>query len=169
MKLFAVYVGGEAPGANIELHDMRFIVAPSIEQTYDALHRQWWGTPGKLHIDCWAEIDHADGYDVSLRPEPAEGAKKLFYVNLGGYDRNQFSELHRNVFVVAESLAEAKARALATISGWMEPHRDDIYEADQAFALDSQIEEARLHIHLTPAAETRTIAFTCKYTPLGAA
>ncbi len=30
-KLFAVYLGGRAPGANIELHDVVFIVGPTIE------------------------------------------------------------------------------------------------------------------------------------------
>jgi Domain of Unknown Function (DUF1543) len=40
MKLFAIYVGGELEGANIELHDMRFIVAPSIADTYEELRRQ---------------------------------------------------------------------------------------------------------------------------------
>ena len=33
-KLFAVYLGGRAPKANIELHDVVFVVGESIEQTY---------------------------------------------------------------------------------------------------------------------------------------
>lgn len=70
MKLFAIYIGGEFEGANIELHDMRFVVAPAITDTYDELRRQWWVIPKSLHIDCWAEIDHVDGYDISLHPEP---------------------------------------------------------------------------------------------------
>ncbi|NYF32587.1 DUF1543 domain-containing protein [Sphingopyxis sp. JAI108] len=57
MKLCTNYIGGEMAGANIELHDMRFVAAPTIADTYDALRRQWWGTPGILHIDCWAEIE----------------------------------------------------------------------------------------------------------------
>lgn len=40
MKLFAIYIGGEHPGANIEVHDMRFLVAPTIEATKDALLAQ---------------------------------------------------------------------------------------------------------------------------------
>jgi len=32
-KLFLVYVGGTAPGANIELHDIRFVVGQSMEET----------------------------------------------------------------------------------------------------------------------------------------
>jgi Domain of Unknown Function (DUF1543) len=165
MKLFAIYVGGEHPAANIEVHDMRFIVAPSIRDTYAELRRQWWGRPGSLHIDCWAQIDHADGYDVMLRPEPYEGPEKLFFVNLGGYDRAEFLEKHRTVFVVAESEAKAKARSLRTVKRWDAPHRDDLYEAEQAFALDASASVERLFIHLAPA-EPREPAFTCEYIPI---
>jgi hypothetical protein len=129
LKLFAIYVGGEHPGANIEVHDMRFVVAPTIEATREELLRQWWGKPGSLHIDCWAEVSHADGYEVSLRPEPFEGPERLYYVNLGGYDGVDFAEKHRNVFVVADSLSGAKSRAIKLAKGWSDPHRDEMYEA----------------------------------------
>ena len=166
MKLFAIYIGGEHPRANIEVHDIRFVVAPDIDQTHDALRAQWWGRPGSLHIDCWSEITRADGHEVSLRPEPFAGAARLYYVNLGGYDGVDFAEKHRNVFVVADSLADAKKRAIKHAAGWDEPHRDDMYEAEQAFALDAAATEQRLHIHLTPGLLTGDPAFTCHYTPL---
>lgn len=166
MKLFAIYVGGEHPRANIEVHDMRFVVAPSITETYDELRRQWWGRPGSLHNDCWAEIALADGYDVSLRPEPFHGVERLYYVNLGGYDEGDFSEKHRNVFVVADTVARAKARAVKRAKGWDQPHRDDMYEAEQAFALDEAAGVERLHIHLTPGAVMQDSPFTCEYTPI---
>lgn len=166
MKLFAIYIGGEHPGANIEVHDMRFVVAPSIEETYDALRRQWWGRPGTLHIDCWSEISHADGYDVSLQPTPFLGDARLYYVNLGGYDGIDFSEKHRNVFVVADTLAQAKTRAIKRARGWDAPHRDEMFEAEQAFALDELAAAERLYIHLTPAPLTQDPPFTCRYTPI---
>jgi hypothetical protein len=166
MKLFAIYVGGEHPRANIEVHDMRFVVAPSMLETHDELRRQWWGSPGSLHIDCWAEIDHADGHAVSLRPEPYDGPERLYYVNLGGYDPADFSEKHRNMFVVADTVAKARARALRSVRDWDAPHRDDLYEAEQAFALDRAMGEQRMHIHLTPDGEERPFRFTCEYLPL---
>ncbi len=166
MKLFAIYVGGEAVGANIELHDMRFVVAPSILETYDQLRRQWWGIPKSLHIDCWAEIDHADGYDVSLCPEPFTGPERLYYVNLGGYAPGEFSEQHRNVFVVADTIVKAKARALKAAKGWREPHRDEMYEAEQAFSLSDTGRDQKLFIHLTPSPPSRDLAFTCDYVPI---
>lgn len=166
MKLFAIYIGGEHPGANIEVHDMRFIAASSIEATYDALREQWWGKTGSLHIDCWSEISHADGYDVSLRPEPYTGQEKLYYVNLGGYDGVAFAEQHRNVFVVADTLQAAKSRAIKLASGWSDAHRDEMYEAEQAFALQDAAQAQRMHIHLTPRPMSGDPSFTCRYMPL---
>lgn len=166
MKLFAIYIGGEHPGANIEVHDMRFLVAPTIEATKDALLAQWWGHEGTLHIDCWSEISQADGYEVSLSPTPYEGKEKLYYVNLGGYDGVAFAEQHRNVFVVADSLPAAKARAIKRAKGWTDAHRDEMYEAEQAFALDDVAGAERLHIHLKPSLMSGDPDFTCRYMPI---
>lgn len=165
MKLFAIYIGGEHPQAHIEIHDVRFVVAESIRDTHARLRADWWGTSGTLHIDCWAEIDHADGYDVRLAAAPPVGAERLYFVNLGGYDPGDFAEQHRNMFVVSTSVAEAKKRAIATIADWKDAHRDDFYEAEHAFALDTMIGD-RLHIHLTRANTPRPPRFTCSYTPL---
>lgn len=166
MKLFAIYIGGEHPAANIEVHDMRFLVAETIADTHERLRAQWWGRPGSLHIDCWSEIVSADGYAVELRPEPFLGPERLYYVNLGGYDGRAFAEQHRNVFVVADDLGAAKKRAIARAADWTDAHRDEMYEAEQAFALDSIALDARLHIHLVPQALAGDPGFTCRYTPL---
>jgi hypothetical protein len=127
MKLFAIYIGGEHPNANIEIHDVRFAVAGSIRDTHDQLRAEWWGTPGTLHIDCWAEISHADGYEVTLSAERSTAPEKLFFVNLGGYDGKDFAEQHKNMFIVARTVADAKARAMASIAHWKDAHRDDFY------------------------------------------
>jgi hypothetical protein len=168
VRLFAIYVGGEHPRANIEVHDIRFIVAETIVDTHDELRRQWWGKPGSLHIDCWAELTHVDGYEITLRAEPFEGVEKLFYVNLGGYDGTDLSEQHRNVFVVTDTVARAKALAMKRVKGWDAPHRDDLYEAEQAFALDDAVEAQRLYIHLSPSLTAGDPPFTCEYTPIRA-
>jgi hypothetical protein len=165
VKLFAIYIGGEHPRANIEVHDVRFVVAASIQATYDQLRADWWGTPGTLHVDCWAEIDHVDGYDVTLRAESPTGQDRLYFVNLGGYDGRDFAEQHKNMFVVATSVADAKTRALQSIGGWTDAHRDELFEAETAFSLDDMIGE-RLHIHLAPGGEAQPPRFTCSYTPL---
>jgi hypothetical protein len=166
MKLFAVYVGGDIAGANIELHDMRFVVAPSIEESHSELRRQWWGTPSSLHIDCWAEVSAADGYRVSLQPEPFAGEERLYYVNLGGYEAGGSMELHRNFFVVATSEGKAKTRALKLGAGLIELHRDDIYEAEQAICLSHHGGSDRLFVHLIPEDACTSPTFFCEYIPI---
>ena len=166
MKLFAIYIGGELEGTNIELHDMRFIAAPSITETYEELKRQWWGIPKSLHVDCWVELNQVDGYTVELLPEPFKGPQKLFYINLGGYQAGEFLERHKNVFIVANTVSDAKRRAIKEAKPWSVPHRDEMYEAEQAFALDDSARQQRLYIHLTPNPQTKPLTFKCGYTPI---
>ena len=167
MKLFAVYIGGALKEANIELHDMRFIAAERIEDTYDKLRKQWWGIPKSLHIDCWCELTQADGYSIALKPAPSADGVKLYYVNLGGYDTSVFSEMHRNMFVVAETEAKAKIRALKTVRHWDAFHKDDMYEAEQCFSLNDQLSGQSLYIHLEKTGNELQPAFTCYYKPIG--
>lgn len=166
MKLFAVYIGGEAPGAHIELHDMRFVSGKTIQDTYPELKRQWWGTPGSMHVDGWAELTQADGHRIELKREkPTETSKKLYYVNVGGYDATRFTELHENLFVVAESEQKAKVRALKQVKHWDSFHKDDMYEAEQCFDLANQLGEG-WYLHLTADESAGTPPFVCRYVKL---
>ncbi len=162
MKLFAVYVGGDMEGANIELHDMRFAIAERIEDTYGQLRAQWWGKPDTLHIDCWTELTRADGYAITLRPQPSPDTQKLFYVNLGGYDPLIFTELHQNSFVVAESESKAKIRALKTVRHWQSFHKDEIYEAEKSFCISDGLGMAWC-IHLEKIEDPSPAPFVCGY------
>lgn len=92
------------------------MVAETIKATHNQLRAEWWGTPGTLHVDCCAEVSHADDWYVGLRPEPSGAGEKLWFVNLGGYDGKDFAEQHQNMFVVATSMKDSKGRALATVS-----------------------------------------------------
>lgn len=166
MKLFAIYIGGTHKHANIELHDMRFIVAERIEDTYAELRRQWWGVPRSLHLDCWAAVTQADGHAVCLKPQPSLSPRKLYYVNMGGYDPRQFTELHRHLFIVAESEASARSRALKQVQGWDAPHKDNLYEAEQCFCLNDLL-SPRLHVHLERNDAGDFPPFTCEYRKIG--
>ena len=41
--LFLVVVGGRSPKANIELHDVRWVIGTKIEDTFDQLRNDWFG------------------------------------------------------------------------------------------------------------------------------
>ena len=167
MKLFAIYIGGRMPGATVELHDLRLVLAPSLKDTYAQLRREWWGIPESLHLDCWSELTRADGYAVTLKPEPYNSPQKLYFVNLGGYDAAEFTELHKNIFIVAESDIKAKARALNTVRHWQTPHRDALYSVEDILCLNTLFASHSQAIHLTKIDDTSAAPFTCRYVPIG--
>ena len=171
LKLWAVYVGGWAGSgsneANIELHDMRFVLAETIEDAYDDLRAQWWGRPDSLHLDAWGALESADGHDIVLKPEqPPKDANKLYFVNLGGYD-DTFTELHKNVFVVAENDSKAKVKALKQILDWGSHHRDNLFEIEKMMQLNDVAAKHGLHIHLVPTDHPKPFEFKAKFVPIG--
>ena len=151
----------------IELHDVRIFAAEKMEDAYDAIRRSWWGTPQSLHLDCWGELVSADGHDIYLKDKPSAGEDKLFFVNLGGYDPADFTELHKNVVVVAPNESKAKVRALKAILDWKSHHKDYMYEVENIFCLDAAAAEKKLFIHLEKTDSPRPFIFTCGYKPLG--
>ncbi len=64
--LYLVFLGGRAKKANIELHDVRWVVGSKIEDTYDTLRKDWFGSPKGLHIDSYKKIKYIDGYKINL-------------------------------------------------------------------------------------------------------
>ena len=118
-----VVLGGRAGMANIELHDVRWVVGQRIEDTYDVLIRDWFGTFEGLHIDSYKKINYVDGYKINLKKIENKKLnnkkffngnykkKKLWFVNIGGYDPSSMQEKHEFGFVVASSKLEAKNKA----------------------------------------------------------
>lgn len=168
MKLFVAIVGGEVPGCHVELHDTRFVAGARIEDCYEALCAQWWGTPESLHLDAWGPLDWADGYDVSLVKASAapEGLQRLWFLNLGGYDRSTFDELHRNVFMVAPDWRSAKTRALADVKDWVSPHKDNAFDVDHVIDVAGAL-GGDWRVRLTPATAPKPFAFEARYVPIG--
>jgi hypothetical protein len=168
MKLFVFHVGGDCGNSNVELHDVRFSVGETAEDCLDDLRRQWWGEPKSLHLDAWGAVEQADGYDVELSAEPSKSAQaKLFFVNLGGYDPAEFTELHRNVLIVAGNDVAAKAKAKALISHWFKPHRDNLFEIDKMLDLTASMQHRGCHLLLRPASNEKPFRFQCDYRPIG--
>ena len=67
INLFLVVLGGRAKMANIELHDVRWVLGSRIEDTYDELRKNWFGTFDGLHIDSYKKINYVDGYKITLK------------------------------------------------------------------------------------------------------
>lgn len=133
-KLFAVYLGGRAERCNIELHDVVFAVGSSIEETYPILAKKWFGNMNQFHIDSYVHLKNIDGYEIQLVKEfsSVDPSKKLYFINLGAYKPNEFTEYHQNAFYVAESFPEAVRRAKSELcQGLQTIHKDDVVVLDR--------------------------------------
>jgi len=153
-QLFLAVLGGRAPGCSIELHDVRFVAAATIEAAIPELRRQWFGRRQGLHLDAWMAVRAVDGWAVSLAREPgAPRPERLWFVNLGAYRPDSLAELHHFGLVVARSPQAAKAAARRQwLRGALQQHKDDLAAVDDCLALE-QLEllgGGRWHVRLEP-------------------
>ena len=138
--LYLVVLGGRAKKANIELHDVRWVVGSKIEDTYDTLRKDWFGCQKGLHIDSYKKIKYLDGYKINIRnvenlkinkknkfSDKSNSNKKLWFVNIGGYDPSSLQEKHEFGLVIASNKLEAINKAKSKwLIGCKNKHKDDI-------------------------------------------
>ncbi|TCD57173.1 DUF1543 domain-containing protein [Synechococcus sp. BS55D] len=143
VSLFLVVLGGRTPDCHVELHDVRWVVGPNIETTIPELRRQWWGSLKGLHIDSYTSIDSVDGYAVSLESNAAPALEgnttnqRLWFINLGGYQRHSLQEWHHFGLVVATTAQAAKARARTLwLQDHVQVHKDDLHSLDTVGGID---------------------------------
>lgn len=177
-QLFAVYLGGIAPRANIELHDVVFVVGTSLKETYPKLKEKWFAYPEKIpHIDSYIKLTHADGYEIKLGTgnENTEEPLKLYFINFGGYSENLFGEHHQSAFYVATDKAEATKKAKKELcKGMVQPHLDNHLDVENLmdsteFDLDDILEIDNVdgyHLRFIPSDIKSTSLAHSGYIPL---
>ena len=142
-------LGGRAKKANVELHDVRWVLGSRIEDTYDVLRSDWFGSLEGLHIDSYKKINYVDGYKINLKKienkkfiknkfsNQKNTKNNLYFVNIGGYDPTSMQEKHEFGLVVASSDLEAKNKAKSKwLIGYKKKHKDDITFLRKLFTLD---------------------------------
>ena len=147
--LFLVVLGGRAKMANVELHDVRWAIGSRIEDTFDVLRRDWFGTLEGLHIDSYKKINYVDGYKINLKNienkqlknnkffNENTSKKNLWFVNIGGYDPSSMQEKHEFGLVVASDKLEAKNIAKSKwLMGCKKKHKDDIASLKKLIGCD---------------------------------
>jgi len=163
-RLIACVLGGTAPRAHTELHDVAFAVGDSLEAVHMQLLDSWFGDPDGLHVDAWCVVDSVAGYRVRLARAPADNGLQLYFVNIGGYRAGEFGERHAWGLFGAASKSEAKARAKATLlAGHQEIHKDDQHAVDDCLAVDAV---GGWHVHLEPDADAIDPPVSNGYFPL---
>ena len=115
LSLFIVVLGGRSLKSNIEIHDVRWVLGETIEDTFPELRKQWLGKKSGLHIDSYKCIKYIDGYQIVISKSnkdklnsPKIEDLKLWFVNLGGYNPKKMYEEHEFTLVVAQKAIEAK-------------------------------------------------------------
>ena len=118
LSLFIVVLGGRSLKSNIEIHDVRWVLGETIEDTFPELRKQWLGKKSGLHIDSYKCIKYIDGYEIVISKSnkdnlysPKTEDLKLWFVNLGGYNPKKMYEEHEFTLVVAKKAIEAKKKA----------------------------------------------------------
>jgi hypothetical protein len=136
--LFVVMLGGKHPRAKIEVHDVVFAVADTLEAAYPQLRADWFGSPKGVHIDSWMAVEGVEGWKVELSHlAPAAGAHYLYFINLGGYEANSFGEAHHYLLVVARSKQEAMNKGKQhTLRQWSQAHTDGVLDIDDCLPID---------------------------------
>ena len=137
--LYLVVLGGRAKKANIELHDVRWVVGSEIKDTYETLRKDWFGTSRGLHIDSYKKIKYIDGYKINLIniekdkitknkiEKQTKNKKYLWFVNIGGYNPTSMQEQHEFGLVIASNKLDAKNIAKSKwLIGCEKKHKDDI-------------------------------------------
>lgn len=140
MKLFMILIGCKPEGRHTEQHDIFFGIANELRDLIPEMIAFWPETKGKLHLDGWKAVTHVDGQSVQIITKDESFSRtsnlKLFFINLGGYKKDEFEEFHYKLLVAApdKSVAIQKAKETAfykhTGFAGANSHIDDKYGVD---------------------------------------
>jgi hypothetical protein len=118
LKLYMILLGSKAPARNVEQHDYFFGIATSLKELIPSIKAFWPEAGNSIHLDGWREVNTVDNYQIKVVPrdesQPAS-LKKLFFINLGGYQRGKLEEQHYAVLTVQEDRALAIQSSKKTV------------------------------------------------------
>jgi len=101
---------------------------------------------------------------VSLSENKIENNNKLYFINLGAYDKNKFEELHESKFMVGMEENTIKNRAKKSLLvGMHQVHTDDLYDVDDCIEI---IKVSNLYVHLEKTDKVEKLKFNNGYFPI---
>lgn len=115
LKLFYIILGATPKGRNIEQHDVFFGIAESLKDLVPDMKEFWKEAEGKIHLDCYQEVQFADGYEVEIVEKgKKKSEEQLYFINLGGYKKGFFEEFHEQHLMVGTSMGDIVKKAKTT-------------------------------------------------------
>lgn len=175
-----ILLGCKPLGRLTEQHDIFFGIGRTLKELVPEMKQFWPEAKGQLHIDAWREVTVADDHKVEIIEDfgsAAEEAKKLFFINLGGYKENEFDEFHYKVLAVGASLSEATKKSKQTtfykhydVKG-AASHVDDKYgvDVDDSYNVDDLLPDEtkrRFRLKITPVENIADDVINIGYLPL---
>lgn len=132
-------LGCKPANRNTEQHDIFFGIGATIAELIPEIISFWPEANGKIHVDAWREVTRVSGFKINVteRASPAQlPDQKLFFLNLGGYKKNEFDEFHYKMLVIASdkglAIQQAKQSAFYKHTGFTgaTSHVDDKFGVD---------------------------------------
>ncbi|RAJ24624.1 DUF1543 domain-containing protein [Pedobacter cryoconitis] len=166
LKLFMILLGSKAPRRNVEQHDFFFGIGYNLKELVPAIRSFWPEAGNSIHLDGWREITLVDGYQVKvvLKEEASVlSSRKLFFINLGGYQADILEEQHYTVLSVHEERTQAIQEAKKTVFFKQNKvkgagsHIDEKYgiDVDDIYKIEDILADEfkdKYHLSVTPAA-----------------
>lgn len=132
-KLYMISIGGKAEKANIEVHDVQFVIADTVEDVIPVIKENWYGRDFKLHMDSYKAIEGIPGWKIEVTTTPQQPEERLFFAYLGGYLEDSTQEVHKVRLLTGPSLKSAKANALTGADfNFLQPHVDTIVDVEES-------------------------------------
>jgi len=139
LKLYMILLGCKPHGRNTEQHDLFFGIGRTLSDVKNDILDFWKEANGKIHIDAWRQVHVVDGYKIQVvekQNTDRSGNEKLFFINLGGYKKNEFEEYHYKLLTISPekgiAIQKAKQTAFYKHTGFegATSHIDDKYGLD---------------------------------------
>lgn len=163
--LYFLLLGCKPPGRRTEQHDVFFGIGHSLKDLVPAMNSFWPEAKKNLHADAWRAVHSVQNYSirVRLKTEPSSGDQelKLFFINLGGYKKDEFEEYHHKLLIVAKDLPSAVAQAKqeifykTTCFKGASAHIDDKYgiDVDEAYEVEELLPKETTALYALDIAE----------------
>ena len=168
-----VQIGFRLEGMNTEGHDTLFAIAETKEEAFKEIKKQ---RPYADHVDTCLEINQVEGFEVRVSKTPHASGQKLWFINLGGYSKGEFGEVHKCILVIARDLAEAKIKAKRDSfftapdrvrDPQAAPHLDDKHQVDEGIddilCVSEDVHAQKWGIELIPGGANLENALTIQY------
>jgi hypothetical protein len=130
-------IGCKPKGRHTEQHDVFFTIGKDLKSIIPSV-KAFWPDAGTIHIDAWRMVTEVNGNKIEIVNKNVAdlNSKKLFFLNLGGYQPGEFEEYHYKMVVAAEqksiAIKEAKSTAFFKHNSFKGAlsHIDDKYGID---------------------------------------